>query len=159
METIFDLPAHPLFVHTPVVLAPLMCLAAIALALQPRWRGPYRWHLLVGVTVVLVTTQLAIASGEKFDEALGGAPIDKHQDLAETTRLWLVLWFVITAVTVAHGLWVSRQDDNSSSPLVARALPAQHVLAAVGALVAVVSTIWMFRTGHEGALIVWKGTV
>ena len=155
MEKILDLPAHPLFVHAPVVLAPLVCLAAIALAVRPGWRRPYRWHLVVATALVAIATQLAIGSGEAFDEALdGAAPIDEHADLAETTRLWLIGWLLLGVGAAAHGRWVADRAAGDE-----RSVNVQHALAGLAAILGIVATIWMFRTGHEGAQIVWQNTL
>lgn len=160
MEKIFDLPAHPLFVHAPLVLAPLACLGAIAMALRPVWRATYRWHLVIATGVVLVAAQLAMGSGEELTEALEvDQLVEKHQGLAETTRIWLLLWFLTAAGAVAHRFWMARQGADSTNPVVTKGQLIQHALAALGVVAAIVATIWMFRTGHEGARIVWEGTV
>ena len=45
INTIYSgLPAHPLFLHVPVILIPVAALAALALAARPSWwTRPSRW--------------------------------------------------------------------------------------------------------------------
>ena len=60
MESFFDLPAHVFLVRVPAVLIPLVCGAAIALALRPAWRRGYRSLLVV---VALAETTRHSCSG------------------------------------------------------------------------------------------------
>ena len=47
ISKLFGLPAHPLFVHVPVVLIPLVGIGAIAMAFSARVRDRYGWLVLV----------------------------------------------------------------------------------------------------------------
>ncbi len=159
MDKIFGLPAHPFFVHAPLVLLPVVALAWIGVMLRPRWRnGLPSWCFPAAFGVLLVMTILATQSGEAFDKLVRGvAPIKKHQELAETTRLVLALAFVLSVV---HGIvhWRSKPEIDSSATNTATLKQAEQALGFVLAVVAVIGTIWMIRTGHEGARLVWKGT-
>ena len=72
LDTLAGIPSHPLFVHAPVVLIPLVGLAAIALAFRPAWRARLGWWPAVAAGVCLIATFLAVGSGNEFDERLDG---------------------------------------------------------------------------------------
>ncbi|MCB0995305.1 MAG: hypothetical protein KDB21_09460 [Acidimicrobiales bacterium] len=151
MESLFDLPAHPLFVHVPVVLTPIVCLVAVVLAARPALRARYGWWFLGGVGVVVVGMLLAISSGEAFDDILDGAvPTKKHRDLAETTRLIMFGWVLaIAALFTVDRIGADRRDGWVQ--------PARLACSALTVVTAVLLTVWVIRTGHEGARITWTG--
>jgi divalent metal cation (Fe/Co/Zn/Cd) transporter len=173
METLFDLPAHVLFVHAPVVLTPLVTLACLAVLLRPAWRHRYGWPLVVACGVVLVATMLAVQSGEEFAEALAGAvPVAKHQDLAETTRLLVLVQFVLALgvvlvqrrfARVLAGVGSGGGGASTTTPPANATIAGQPavvvLLTAALAVVSVLATVWMIRTGHEGARITWSGVL
>lgn len=158
MRSVFDLPAHPLFVHAPIVLMPLTAAGAVVLTLRSSWRRRFVFHLLAAVTVVLATTVLAMRSGGPFKEAVeraGGPNIDKHEDLANITRLWILLMFVLTAALA----FLVRRGGEMVTIKHGRAGAKTEALVGISiALVGILGAIWMARTGHEGATLVWKGT-
>jgi K+ transporter len=157
MERIFDLPAHPLFVHAPMVLLPLTAIAAVLFTFRPIWRVRFRWQLTAASFIVFVSTFLATQSGEALDHALKGlAPVDKHADLAEVTQ---ILCFGLFVLSVAMAFLGPRLNPISGSDRVSQQYKATgSFLAVIVALVAVLATVWMIRTGHEGASVVWTGT-
>ncbi len=152
MDSINGLPTHPLFVHAPVVLAPLATLVALALAVRPRWRGEVGIALpLLGV-VVLVATQLAIVSGLALEEVLGDRiDASDHEQLALTTRNLLILFFATTVLLTVVDRWRLRNDAPGWLAIAAPVTAASTVV--TGSL----ATWWMIMTGHEGARLVWLG--
>lgn len=172
MESILDLPAHPLFVHAPVALMPLVTLAALALAVRPQWRARFGF-LTAGLSfVLLVATVLATQSGEAFEAALDRqgipVPVEKHAELAETARLFVLLFFV--AVVAMVGIALVRRSRAAAAPVslsAAAPRPASsdglalvgHAFAALAVLFGLLGTVWMARAGHEGAKAVWDGTL
>ena len=176
VESIFDLPAHPLFVHTPLVLMPLLALVALALALRPRWRVSFGPVAALGGVGLLIVTILATQSGQAFYNALERqgqeVSIEDHQELAETTRL-LVILFVASLLVLVAVSWIrSTRSSGSVRSAGDRSLSAAqatspdpllvwmgHGLAALTVVLGVAGSIWMFRTGHEGASVVWDGTL
>jgi hypothetical protein len=160
MERIFDLPAHPLFVHAPMVLLPLTAIAAVMFIFRPIWRVRFRWQMAAASFIVFVSTFLATQSGEALDQALKGlAPIDKHADMAEVTQVLCFGFFILTlamAFLAPRLNPISDQLDHSNvSP---QSKTTGSLLALVVAVIAIVATVWMIRTGHEGAKVVWTGT-
>jgi uncharacterized membrane protein len=153
MEQLFGLPAHPMMVHAPVVLVPLLTLACVTVAVRPGWRARLSPWLVAASVVSFVATMLAMKSGEKFDKLLQGqVDISKHESLAGTTRLFVL---VLLVVLVAAAVVDRRRPADGAEP----AANVSLALSWVAVVVAVLATVWMVRTGHEGARLVWSGVV
>ncbi|MGH1488518.1 MAG: DUF2231 domain-containing protein [Acidimicrobiales bacterium] len=153
MESIAGLPTHVLMVHAPVVLMPLALLLNIAMAIRPSWRRA-TGVLQPGVAVVVfLATLLAVLSGNKFDEVVGDrVDTSDHKSLAMSS-LWLVGGFALATIGVAVLDRLSNGTEATWHRPVARlALVASVVLAAL-------ATLWMVRTGDEGARLVWDGVI
>lgn len=73
IRSLFGLPAHPLLLHAPVVLIPLLGIAAIALVIRRDWLARYGVALAIGAIVTLGATNLAVGAGEAFREARDNA--------------------------------------------------------------------------------------
>jgi hypothetical protein len=158
METVLDLPAHPLFVHAPIILTPGTALLAALLTFRRSFRAALTpWFVaLAGLTAF--TSVLAMRSGEAFDKALKGlAPVDEHEKLA-TVATWMVvgvlLLSVVTLVLQRRGAAATGAGGSTRSG----ADPVQLV-SAICLLLALGACVWMFRAGHEGAKAVWDGTI
>ncbi len=146
MDTIFGLPTHILVIHLPVVGVPLLALLSIASSLKPSWSIRFGRHLVALSLAVLAVTWLALETGEAFNELLdGAAPTKKHQQLAESSML-----FVLGLTGAVVGMVFARTKN--------RRRPAALLSVAVVALAAL-STTWIVRTGHEGARITWSGVL
>ena len=148
LDTISGIPSHPLFVHVPVVLIPLVGLAAIALAFRPAWRDRLGWWPAVAAGVCLVATFLAVGSGNEFDERLDGlVDTERHESLAMTTLALVAVFF---GATVAQRLLA---NSDGRLRLAQRAVTLLVVVSAGMAM------WWTFLTGEEGARITWSGVV
>ena len=165
MEKIFDLPAHPLFVHFPIVLTPLLALAAVLLAVRPEWRRRYGVVVLGGTLITFVMVILAKQSGEEFFELLKREPsIKRHEELADQTTLLFFLFLVTLAAFVGRGHLADRRARATSTAPATADAPATTgrggallvVLAVLTVVLGGVSTVWMARTGHEGAKSHWS---
>jgi hypothetical protein len=155
MLKFLDLPAHPFFVHGPVVLLPLMTLVALILTIRPNWRAKAWPFFTGGIVVLFVSMMLAMQSGEALDAAFKGlAPTKRHIELAETTRLFT---FGLLVLTLAQAMLIRRRfgtttESNGSMVLLER------IGACAVVLLGVIATVWTIRTGHEGAKAVWSQT-
>ena len=153
MESVSGLPAHPLFVHAPIVLVPLATLFALACAARPSLRRRAGWALTGAAAVGFVATQLAVSSGYRFDDLLdGAADTTDHQALGETTRNLVAVFLVASLATAL----LDRTGGGTST---SRRRWAVLGAMAVATLSSVMATVWMIRTGDEGARLVWDGVI
>lgn len=160
MKELFGLPAHPLFVHIPIVLIPLVSIGVVLIALRPAWRRRYGWAAVGASAVVLLATLLTVSSGQEFDKRIGQFGLtEHHRQLGETTRWLVVALFVFVLAFVLVGRYTDRHASAAAS--LAWMRPLMAGLAVVTVVAAALSTVWVVRTGHEGTKIVWEppGTV
>lgn len=147
METIFDLPAHPLMVHFPVVAIPGLALLGLIMAVRPRFRMDYGLPVLVLGVVTVVSTFAAARSGEALVESSGVTDefIDPHRDLGNMLR-----FFVLgLAASMAALIAVTKRSAATGRDLLS-------VTATIFVVVfSLLSLVWAVRTGHEGAKAVW----
>ena len=147
MGKIFDLPAHPFFVHLPIVLLPVAVLLALYAVARPTFRDRYGRAIAAVAGVSFIGTFLAKESGEEMFEIMQRTPnVDKHQSLAQTT---LIVAFVF-ALSFAGLVFSGRR-----SVLKAQQRWLTPTLMAVTVVSAIISAIWIARTGHEGAKLNW----
>ena len=161
MERVFGLPAHPLLVHAPIVLIPLGAIFSLVLMIRPKIRARVPLWLFPALCAMFLTlTFLATQSGEQFDELLKGlAPIERHQELAETTQLLVAALFG-SSVVQAFVRWRASSAASSEGKNSVRTLQqTETALSVAVAIVAITATIWLIRTGHAGAEAVWEDTV
>lgn len=156
MRSFWGLPAHPFYVHLAIVALPFMTIGLLVLCLFRRRSAWWDSGFAAGFGVVLFATYLATMSGNAFAVVLDGlAPIDRHGELGNQTR-WLVL--ALFGVSLANA--AARQRMRLEGGGAERRGSLRHVsttLLAVTVVLAVLSSIWMFRTGHEGARVTWDG--
>lgn len=162
MELFRGLPAHPLFVHMPVVIVPLAGIIAIVFAFWPAWLDRFGWGL-VGLTGVgALGAILAASSGEGIEELLedNGEQITKamenHAEAGEMARNLAIVFFVIVlAVVVVRHL----ARKNAANPTGIAKLGASKggaiLMSVLIAVSAGVATFTVADAGHEGAELVW----
>jgi hypothetical protein len=145
----FGLPAHPLIIHVPVILVPLVGLAALALVARPAWME--RWGIATGVFTVgaLGGTILAVGAGQALRDdrggggGMGGGRIAEHAEAGENLRIVMVLF----ALALLATLWARRRNLLAGAPFVAARV--------VVAILAVLAIFFVIRTGHLGAQATW----
>lgn len=148
MGELFGVPAHPLLVHIPIVLLPLLALLAIVMAAKPSWRSRLMWTLLVATLVAAVVTFWATQAGEELQDALQpalGSKGDRHAELGDQTSVLAWVFCVGAAAMFVVDRWFKRLMRSANA------------LAWTVAALGVVTTVWVIRTGHEGARITWDG--
>jgi uncharacterized membrane protein len=158
-DKLFDLPAHPLLIHAPIVLLPIAAIATVVLAAKPAWRARASWWMVGALFVIVVLLFGAKQSGEALIEAYdrangaGAVDISKHQDLAETTFLMTLAWFAVFGLlTVLERVERVRVGFLEA---VASNMTARQAIAVVAAVLGFLATVWLIRTGHEGSRSVW----
>lgn len=170
MERLFDLPAHPLLVHFPVVAIPVVALLGIWIALSPSARKQYGVVVLIAAVITFIATFLAVESGKALADAfqLGDENIGTHKSLGELLRVFVFVLTICIAGVVFLGdrtyekrqAAVDAQADAGSETETASAPPstALTTVMRVGAVVfGLLSIVWVIRTGHSGAESVWDG--
>lgn len=166
ITTIYSgLPAHPLFLHVPVMLIPIAVIGAIAVVLKPVWFERYGVVLAIIAVVAMASLFLTMGAGEALRAALhlngsfGPAElIQRHENAADKLRILDILF---TAVVIL-GLGAHRIAAGKATGLaiVDRALgaPATIIgLRIVLVLLAIGCGYMVFKTGDLGAKAVWQG--
>jgi hypothetical protein len=166
ITTIYSgLPAHPLFLHVPVILIPVAAIWALVLVARPRWFLSSGVLLGIVTVIALAATFLTVGAGEALQSALhlnGGfgpsALIARHAHAAMILRDLLVLFTgaVIVALfahRVAAGMasGVARLDGLAGHPATLVLLRAALVVLALAC------AYFVFHTGDLGAKAVWQG--
>lgn len=156
VNAVTDIPLHPLFVHVPVVLIPLILVMVIPGIFSRRWADRLSPVTLGLSFVAAVGSLLATSSGESLEEALGeqSALLDQHAQLGEMTRNLALLLFLVLLVQAAlqwSGSPARLREWGAAHPGIVRALPW------VAALACVAATVFVVLAGHAGAQLVWLG--
>jgi hypothetical protein len=148
-----NLPAHPLFVHVPVVLIPVTI----------DWLRRYGIALSVVSIVAMSSIFLAMQAGAALRGALGlqgpaAKLISEHSQAAHILAIVYVLFTATLIVTFAAGRISTGMPTGMElldRPLSSRALFAG--LRGVLVVLALVAGYMTFRTGDLGAKAVWQG--
>jgi hypothetical protein len=166
VTTIYSgLPAHPLFVHVPVILIPTTVLAAVVFAFKRDWLARYGIALAVVSIVAMSATFLTMQAGAALRGELnlqGQAAklISEHSQAAHILAIIYVVFTATLIVTFAAqrisagmptGLAVV--DELLSPRWVLGGLRVALVLLSIGA------GYMCFRTGDLGAKAVWQGRI
>ena len=158
ISKLFGLPAHPLFVHVPVVLIPLVAIGTIAMVCSAGVRDRYGWLVLAIAVVAGGSTQLAIESGKALRHSVPrSAALRRHTQIAESIRPLILLLFLIALGIMlfdrrAHGAWPFTHAASQSSM---KALPRAGVVA-LTVIVAVATNVRLFQIGDSGAKATWQ---
>jgi uncharacterized membrane protein len=161
ISKLFGLPAHPLFVHLPVVLIPLAAVGATLIAVRPAWRARFGALIVAAAAIGLVGIQLAIGSGEELEERVRESEaLERHEDLAGVTRLSaLVFFLVVTALVVYDRRRRSRAVlAGPGTPAAPRRSRMLVGLAALTVVTSVLATTAVVQAGHTGAQATWERT-
>ena len=123
------LPAHPLFVHVPVVVIPVTLVAALALMARPEWLRRYGIALSLASVVAMSSVFLTMQAGGALEDALnlhGEAArlISEHSQAAHILAIVCTAFtaLVILAFAACPDLRrpTDRPGDRRPPPLAAR---------------------------------------
>jgi len=157
------LPAHPLFVHVPVVLIPVTVIAAVVFVFRTDWLERYGIALSLASIVAMSSIFVTMQAGAALRGALNlqgeaGKLISEHAQAAHILAYIYVLFTAALIVTFAarrisggRPTGLALADVPLSSRAVFTGLRVVLVLLAIGA------GYMTFRTGDLGAKAVWKG--
>lgn len=151
MTVIAGLPAHVLFVHFMVVLAPLTAVLEILCAVWPAARRRLVWLVLALAAVTLVLTPLTIEAGEWLynREQNPGDALQAHAERGE----WMIYFSIamaLVAVALAVVHWLDGRSDR-------RRTVVKAAVAVTALVVGVSSIVTVVRIGDSGARAVWGG--
>jgi uncharacterized membrane protein len=160
-ETAFGIPAHPLFVHFPVVLVPLLILVTIVYGLVPVWRSRLDWAVVLLAIAAPIACFLTRQSGLALRARLIRLKSVSDQDLASInthesfgTRL-LIVSIVLGLIALALVAVAATRGRGSS--MASGFGPLTLILLVLAVAAGAVNGYYVFKTGDTGAHIVWQG--
>jgi uncharacterized membrane protein len=153
------LPAHPLFLHVPVVFIPLTGLAALVVAVRPRYLERYGVALALTTIATLAGTILTADAGSALRRQLrigggggfgasgfgpgGGGEASLIARHASAGHMVEYLMMLFTLAIIGSVLLVRRREGG--------------VLRIVSALLGVACIFFVVKAGDLGAKAVWQG--
>ncbi len=164
ITTIYSgLPAHPLFVHVPVILIPTTIVAAIVFMVRRDWFSRYGIALALVSIVAMSSIFLTMQAGAALRAALnlqGPAAqlISEHSHAAHVLAIVYVAFTAVLIVTFA----AQRISGGMPTGLAIVDRPLEHpaTFATLWVLLVVLAlggAYMTFRTGDLGAKAVWQG--
>jgi uncharacterized membrane protein len=164
--SINGIPLHPLLVHIPVILLPLVTVSVLLMVVWPAARARFGWTTVVLAFVGFAGTVLAGQSGEDLQDAVerttDRAAIHQHAELGDQLRLISLMLFLAVLGWQLLQTWSARRtagpDGTDTGGPGAGGVGSRTILAAGLAplVIGVLSTVWVIRTGDTGAKQVWK---
>jgi len=159
------LPAHPLFVHVPVVLIPATVVAAVVFVFKREWFARYGIALAVVSIVAMSSIFLTMQAGAALRAALhlqgqAATLISEHAQAAHYLAYIYVL-FTATLIVAFASLRISSGMPTGLG-IVDRPLsgkPVYTALCVVLVLLSIGAGYMVFRTGDLGAKAVWQGRI
>lgn len=173
-DDILEVPVHPLAVHLPVVLVPLLALCVVAYVVVPRVRRQTGWVLVALSAAAPPAVLAAVLSGDRLaEERLSQTAPDFVEPVTDgitghaqygPVLFWLVVamappaWLFAGLVSgrlagfARHRSW-SGLTDRAESPAGNRG-----VIVGLGVVLVVLAALSAFYTvmaGHSGAALHW----
>src|ERR1700735_3290472 len=159
------LPAHPLFVHVPVILIPVTILAAIACMVKTDWFARYGIALAVVSIAAMSSIFLTMQAGAALRSALHlrGRAAHLISEHSQAAHYLAVIYIAFTAIVI---ITFAAQRISSGMPtglgILDRALSRHSVftgLRLVLVLLSLGAAVMVFRVGDLGAKAVWQGRI
>lgn len=148
MNTIGDLPAHPLLVHAIVVLTPLTAVLTIMCAVWTAARERLVWLTLALSVVTVMLTPFAIEAGEALIHQLPKNPVlREHAELGDTAIFFVIGLLVVSLAVAFLHRWGARLGSKETL--------ARVVVAVLAVVIGLASIYQIVRIGHTGARAVW----
>jgi hypothetical protein len=178
LDSVRGLPTHALLVHFTVVVATVGTIAGLGFALIPPFRRWLSGPLVATGTASVVLGLITPPSGERLEARTPpSALLEEHTRLGGQMGTIMIAYGILLILAVAAVRYRRRSavpESGTGRPTTLdrigglpgeapRAFPGQPQIAALLTVLvlagAVVSGIWIFRTGEAGARSVWHGTV
>jgi len=166
ITTIYSgLPAHPLFVHVPVILIPTTVVAAVVFMVKPQWFARYGIALAVVSIAAMSSVFLTLQAGAALRAELNlrgqaAVLISEHAQAAHILAIVYVLFTATLIVTFAAQRISGGMPTGLGivdGPLSRK--PIYTALRVVLVLLCLVAGYMTFRTGDLGAKAVWQGRI
>ncbi len=164
ITTIYSgLPAHPLFVHVPVVLIPVTLIAAIALMVRPDLLGRYGIALSIASIVAMSSVFLTMQAGGALESALHlhGEAARLISEHSQAAHILAIVYTAFTALVILAFAALRISGGRLTGLAIAdRLLSPPAMLTTLRVLVVVLALVagfFTFRTGDLGAKAVWAG--
>jgi hypothetical protein len=159
------LPAHPLFVHVPVVLIPTTVVAAVVFMIKPDWLTRYGIALALVSIGAMSSIFLTMQAGAALRAALHlqGQAAHLISEHANAAHILAYIYVAFTATLIVT--FAARRISNGMPTglgVVDRLLTPKSTFAAlrvVLVLLAIGAGFMVYRTGTLGAQAVWQGRV
>ena len=157
----FGLPAHPLILHVPVILVPILGLTLLVAAIRPSFFQRYALAIGALTVVTLAATILTVGAGEAFrsDRPMDGGSdaqrLHEHAESGETLRLVMIGLAAVVLIAVL----LSQSREGSRLGFAAGLAGSTGVRLAVRGLFvigAAAAIFFVIRTGHLGAKLTWE---
>jgi uncharacterized membrane protein len=158
-----DLPAHPLFVHVPVILTPTAVVAGLVLMARPEWLGRYGIALslvsIAAMSSIFLTMQAGAAlNGVLHLQGEAASLISEHSQAA---HILAIVFTAFTAVLIlAFGAYRISGGMPTGLAIVDGLLGSRSTFNGLRVLLVVLALVagfFTFRTGDLGAKAVWAG--
>lgn len=135
------LPAHPLIVHSVVVLLPLISIFIIVAIFRKKLFAKSHLYAIGALAAVVATTQMAKSSGYSLTKAVGSPKnhVEWGNNLVITSALLLLALIIFTFISVYK-----------------RKRFLIKVVAPLLVMLATLNTGLVYLVGHSGAESVWK---
>ena len=157
------LPAHPLFVHVPVVLIPCTIVAAIVFVIKPQWLQRYGIALALVSIAAMSSIFLTMQAGAALRTALN-LQGEAAKLISEHSQAAHILAYIYVLFTSTLILTFASQRISGGMPtglgIVDRLLSPKPALTALRVVLVALSLgagYMVFRTGDLGAKAVWEG--
>ena len=164
ITTIYSgLPAHPLFVHVPVVLIPSTVVAAVVFAFKREWLSRYGIALAVVSIVAMSSIFLTMQAGAALRAALNlqGQAAKLISEHSQAAHILAIVYVAFTATLIVT---FAAQRISGGMPtglgILDEALSPRWMLTGLRValvLLSIVAGYMVFRTGDLGAKAVWEG--
>jgi hypothetical protein len=157
------LPAHPLFIHVPVILIPATVITALVFMARPQWLARWGIALCVVSIVAMSSIFLAMQAGGALESVLHlhGEAASLISEHSQSANILAIVYTAFTAVLiVAFAAWRISRGNPTGFGLVDRLLAPPAVFATLRIFVVVLALVagfFVFRTGDLGAKAAWAG--
>ena len=149
MDSIFNLPAHPLLVHVPVICVPLAAFGAVLIALRPGWRRAYGPIVVALAAIGAIGALLAAGSGESLQESRNIRDLGDHAEYGDMAQNVSFVLLGLVVVLVALDRWRTHPRLRRVPSGAVTAVAVLTIAASMGAAAVIV------LAGHSGAKRVW----